>query len=117
MNLLWPEALGVTGTALWTTFPQELRTRSPDQLRSGQPVLDRLQFARRIPMMTNPAFAIKLEVSQLVEQQIETLRRESALTSAELLDYRMRAEKIKILYQELDRIGRRRVELPWRRAS
>ena len=68
-------------------------------------------------MMTNPAFAIKLEVSQLVELQIETLRQESALTSAELLDYRMRAEKIKILYQELDRIGRRHVELPWRRAS
>ena len=68
-------------------------------------------------MMTNPAFAIKLEVSQLVELQIETLRQDSALTSAELLDYRMRAEKIKILYQELDRIGRMRVELPWRRAS
>jgi hypothetical protein len=68
-------------------------------------------------MMTNPAFAIKLEVSQLVELQIETLRQESALTSAELLDYHMRAEKIKILYQELDQIGRRRVELPWRRAS
>ncbi len=68
-------------------------------------------------MMTNPAFAIKLEVSQLVELQIETLRQESALTSAELLDYRMRAEKIKMLYQELDRIGRRRVELPWRTAS
>ena len=68
-------------------------------------------------MMTNPAFAIKLEVSQLVELQIETLRQESALTSAELVDYHMRAEKIKILYQELDQIGRRRVELPWRRAS
>jgi len=53
----------------------------------------------------------------LIELQIETLRQDSALTSAELLDYRMRAEKIKILYQELDRIGRRRVELPWRRAS
>ena len=68
-------------------------------------------------MMTKPAFAIKLEVSQLVELQIQTLRQESTLTSSELLDYRMRAEKIKILYQELDRIGRRRVELPWRRAS
>ena len=68
-------------------------------------------------MMTNPAFAIKLEVSQLVELQIQTLRQESALTSSELQDYHMRAEKISILYQELDRIGRRRVELPWRRAS
>jgi hypothetical protein len=29
-------------------------------------------------MMTNPAFAIKLEVSQLVELQIQTLRQESA---------------------------------------
>ena len=68
-------------------------------------------------MMTNPAFSIKLEVSQLVELQIQTLRQESALTSSELLDYRRRAEKIRTLYQELDRIGSRRVELPWRRAS
>ncbi len=67
-------------------------------------------------MMTNPAFAIKLEVSQLVELH-QTLRQESALTSSELLDYSRRAEKIRTLYQELDRIGRRRVELPWRRAS
>ena len=111
------EGLGLTGTALCPLFHRNYGSVHRIQLRSGQAVLDRLQFARRIPMMTNPAFAIKLEVSQLVELQIETLRQDSALTSAELLDYRMRAEKIKILYQELDRIGRRRVELPWRRAS
>lgn len=68
-------------------------------------------------MMTDPASTIRREVNQLVELQIQTFRQESSLTSSDLLDYGMRAEKIRILYQELDRIGRRRVELPSRKAS
>ncbi len=67
--------------------------------------------------MTDPASAIKREVSQLVELQIQTFRQDSSLTASELREYRMRAEKIRILYQELDRIGRRRLEQPLRRAS
>jgi len=68
-------------------------------------------------MMTDPASAIKCEVSQLVELQIQAFRQDSSLTSSELLEYRMRAEKIRTLYQELDRIGRRRFEEPLHKAS
>jgi hypothetical protein len=50
-------------------------------------------------MMTDPASTIRREVNQLVELQIQTFRQESSLTSSELLDYGMRAEKIRILYQ------------------
>ena len=100
-----------------TTFPQEFRRSAADHLRSRQAALDRLQFPRRNSMMTDPASGIRREVSQLVELQIQTFKQESSLTSSELLDYGMRAEKIRILYQELDRIGRRRFELPSSRAS
>jgi hypothetical protein len=68
-------------------------------------------------MMTDPASTIRREVNQLVELQIQTFRQESSLTSSDLLDYGLRAGKIRTLYQELDRIGRRRVELPSSRAS
>jgi hypothetical protein len=56
--------------------------------------------------MTDPASAIKHEVHQLVDLQIEALRQPSALTSSDLLDYRVRSEKLTMLYQELDRIRR-----------
>jgi hypothetical protein len=68
-------------------------------------------------MMTDPASTIRREVNQLVELQIQTFRQESSLTSSNLLDYGLRAGKIRTLYQELDRIGRRRVELSSSRAS
>ena len=45
--------------------------------------------------MTDPASAIKREVSQLVELQIQAFRQDSSLTTSELLEYRMRAEKIR----------------------
>jgi ppGpp synthetase/RelA/SpoT-type nucleotidyltranferase len=62
-------------------------------------------------MMTDPASAITNEVDQLIELQIRTLRRESSLETTDLLDYSMRAERIKTLYQELDRITRSRFRL------
>jgi len=62
-------------------------------------------------MMTDPASAIKNEVDQLIELQIRTLRRDSSLETTDLLDYSMRAERIKTLYQELDRITRSRFQL------
>jgi hypothetical protein len=61
-------------------------------------------------MITDPASAIKREVLQLIDFQIETLRRDSSLNSSELIDYKARSEKIRTLYVELDRIGRTRVE-------
>ena len=68
-------------------------------------------------MLTDLASTIRREVNQLVELQIQTFRQESSLTSSDLLDYGLRAGKSRTLYQELDRIGRRRVKLSSSRAS
>jgi hypothetical protein len=59
-------------------------------------------------MMTHPASAIKTEVCQLVDRQIETLRQPTSLTPSDLLEYRVRSEKITTLYAELDRMVRTR---------
>lgn len=59
-------------------------------------------------MMTDPAFAIKHAVQQLVDAQIDTLRKPSSLTSSELDDYRSRSERISALYEQLDLIVRKR---------
>jgi hypothetical protein len=45
-------------------------------------------------MMTEPAFAIKNHVQQLVDVQIDTLRKPSSLTSSELDEYGSRSERI-----------------------
>jgi hypothetical protein len=55
-------------------------------------------------MLTDPASAIKHEVHQLVDLQIQTLRHPSSLTTSDLLDYRVRSKKLTVLYQELDQI-------------
>jgi hypothetical protein len=57
-------------------------------------------------MMTHPASAIKNEACQLVDRQIETLRQPMSLPSSDLLEYRLRSQKITTLYAELDRIVR-----------
>jgi len=67
-------------------------------------------------MITDPASAIKREVLQLIDLQIETLKRQSSLDSAELLDYQARSKQIRTLYGELDRIGRTRPGLKSARA-
>jgi hypothetical protein len=61
-------------------------------------------------MITDPASAIKREVLQLIDLQIETLKRQSSLDSAQLLDYQERSKQIRTLYRELDRIGRTQTE-------
>jgi hypothetical protein len=66
-------------------------------------------------MMTDPASAIKREVHQLVDLQIETLRQPSCLTTSDLVDYRVRSKKLTVLYQELGQI--RRANFEGRRAS
>jgi hypothetical protein len=68
-------------------------------------------------MTTDPAYAIKLEVHQLIDLQIQMLRQESSLDSSQLLDYKSRSEKIRNLYGELDRIGRTKVEYKFARIS
>jgi hypothetical protein len=63
-------------------------------------------------MITDPATAIKREVFQLVELQIETLRQEGSLSDSVLNDYHARSEKITELYHEIDRVVRARFD--WR---
>lgn len=55
--------------------------------------------------MTTPATAIRDEVRKLIQAQIETFGQASPLTSSELREHHSRAEKIKQLGEELDRIG------------
>ena len=60
--------------------------------------------------MTTPASAIKDELRVLIEVQIETFGQPSPLTSSdELCEFHDRAEKIRMLCQELNRIGARSV--------
>jgi hypothetical protein len=49
--------------------------------------------------------AIKREADQLVDLQIETMRRRSSLTSSQLAEYHVRFEKIRALYRQLDQIA------------
>jgi hypothetical protein len=51
-------------------------------------------------MVTDPASAIKREVLQLVEVQIDTLRREGHLQESDLADYHTRSRKITELYRQ-----------------
>jgi len=55
--------------------------------------------------MTIPANAIREEVWELIDDQIEAFGRRSRLTPSELSECHYRAERIKRLGQELDRIG------------
>jgi hypothetical protein len=55
-------------------------------------------------MMTDPATAIKREVLELIDQQIEILRQARSLTDSDLDQFRLRSGRISILYQQLDGI-------------
>ena len=55
--------------------------------------------------MTTPAIAIKNEIRELIKLQIEMFGQPHSLTSSELIDCSYRAERIKQLGQELDRIA------------
>ncbi len=68
-------------------------------------------------MITDPASAIKREVEELIDLQIETLRRDSPLNSSELLDYGARSTRIRSLYAELDRMRRTKFGLKFAKAS
>jgi len=57
-------------------------------------------------MMTTPAIAIKNEIRELIQLQIEMFGQPHTLTSSELVTCSYRAERIKQLGEELDRIGR-----------
>ena len=56
-------------------------------------------------MITDTGSAIRREVLQLIDLQIETLKQTSPLDSSQLNDYQARSQRIRKLYEELDRIG------------
>ena len=56
--------------------------------------------------MTTPANAIKDEIRELIHVQIERFGKPSSLTSSEIEECQTRVERIKMLGQELDRMGR-----------
>ena len=56
--------------------------------------------------MTTPASAIKDEVRELLEDQIEAFGQPSRLTASQLSECHCRSERIRQLGQELDRIGK-----------
>ncbi len=63
------------------------------------------KISLEVPMMTTPASAIKDEVRLLIDIQIETFRQPTPLTNSQLREYHYRSEKLKMLCQELNRIG------------
>ena len=60
-------------------------------------------------MMQTPATAIKNEIHQLINLHIEVFGRPPSLTPSELAECRRRAERIRLLGQELDRISLRTI--------
>ena len=57
-------------------------------------------------MMTTPASAIRNEIQELIHHQIERFGQPTPLTSSQLIECSYRAERIRQLGQELDRIDR-----------
>jgi hypothetical protein len=68
-------------------------------------------------MMTDPASGIRHEVQQLIQLQIDTLRLESSLTSAQLWECHSRSQRITALYGEIDQIRRDRIKYTLKTAS
>ena len=68
-------------------------------------------------MVTDPASGIRHEVQQLIQLQIDTLRLESSLTSAQLWEYHSRSKRITALYRELDQLRRDRIKYELRTVS
>src|SRR5215469_743830 len=58
-------------------------------------------------MMTTPAIAIKTEIHELIDLQIQVFGQPTPLTPFELADCRRRAEKINSLGRELDQLNMR----------
>ena len=56
-------------------------------------------------MMTTPASAIRAEVRVLIDVQIETFGQPAPLTLSQLREFCSRSERLKMLCQELNRIG------------
>jgi hypothetical protein len=67
--------------------------------------------------MTIPANAIENEIHHLIQFQIDTFGQPVPLNSSQLQEHHQRAEIIRNLGQELDRIGTLRVVEQFRKAA
>jgi hypothetical protein len=81
------------------------------------PAVTRVFATGEFNMVTDPASTIKREVFELIDLQIAALRQASSLDSSQLQNFRARAERLRTLYEELDRIGREKTALRFARAS
>jgi hypothetical protein len=97
-------------------FPQKWHeNQSRVGVDSDRPQLDLVEEAS---VMTSPATAIKTEIRELINLQIQVFGHPAPLTSFELEDCRRRAERIKSLGRELDQVGIAAIQLEgWRRAT
>jgi hypothetical protein len=69
-------------------------------------------------VMTSPDTAIKTEIRELIDLQIQVFGQPTPLTPFELADCRRRAERIKSLGRELDQLGIAAIKPhEWRRVS
>jgi hypothetical protein len=68
--------------------------------------LTRLNYRRRLLYHDNSSQCIRDELWKLIDAQIKTFGEPLRLTSCELSDFSYRAERIRRLGEELDRMGR-----------
>jgi hypothetical protein len=67
--------------------------------------MSELDLFKEASVMISRATAIKREIRELIDLQIQVFRQLAPLTPFELEDFRRRAERINLLGQELDRAG------------
>ena len=68
--------------------------------------MSELDLFKEAGLITSRASAIETEMHELIDLQIQVFRQHAPLTLFELEDFRRRAERINLLGQELDRVGR-----------
>lgn len=83
-----------------------IRCRSPFQEPLCAERIHSAKLSQEVSYVTTAASAIKDEVWELIDAQIKTFGQPSPLTPSELSEFSYRAERIRQLGQELDRIGR-----------
>ena len=82
---------------------------------SDRPKLDLFEEAS---VMTSPAAAIKTEIRELIDLQIQVFGQPAPLTVVDLEDCRCRAERIESLGRKLDQLGMAATKRDdWRRLS
>ena len=90
--------------------------RTPEQTRCRSD-RHRLDLFEEASVMTSPATAIKTEIRELIDLQIQVFGQPAPLTSFELEDYRRRAGRTKSLGRQLDQTGMAAIQQEGRRRA